>query len=111
MGMSLLKLVVGVLWLGIMVGAEYVKYKDPKQHVAIRVKDLMSKMTLEEKIGQMVQIDRTVATEQIIRDYSIGNIFNILFFLSVLAAAGNDFSTFLVGSDYCLLMGSTTIWI
>lgn len=69
-----MKLVVGVLWLGMVVGAEYVKYKDPKQPVAVRIKDLMSKMTLAEKIGQMVQIDRTVATEQIMRDYSIGSV-------------------------------------
>ncbi|XWS08176.1 hypothetical protein CRYUN_Cryun41cG0057500 [Craigia yunnanensis] len=74
MGMSLVKLVVGVLWLGMVVGAEYVKYKDPKQPVAVRIKDLMSKMTLAEKIGQMVQIDRTAATEQIMRDYSIGSV-------------------------------------
>ena len=80
MGMSLVKLVVGVLCLGMVVGAEYVKYKDPKQPVAVRIKDLMSKMTLAEKIGQMVQIDRTVATEQIIRDYSIGNLFNFILF-------------------------------
>lgn len=52
--------------------AEYVKYKDPKQPVAARVKDLLSRMTLEEKIGQMVQIDWTVATAQIMKDYSIG---------------------------------------
>ncbi|KAJ4720515.1 Beta-glucosidase [Melia azedarach] len=54
--------------------AEYVKYKDPKQPVAVRVKDLLSRMTLEEKIGQMVQIDRTVATAQTMKDYSIGSV-------------------------------------
>lgn len=54
--------------------AEYVKYKDPKQPVAVRVKDLLSRMTLEEKIGQMVQIDRTVATAQTMKDYSIGTV-------------------------------------
>ncbi|OMO75822.1 hypothetical protein CCACVL1_16028 [Corchorus capsularis] len=67
-------LLVGVLWLEVVVGAEYVKYKDPNQPVAARIKDLMSRMTLAEKIGQMVQIDRTVATEQIMRDYSIGSV-------------------------------------
>ncbi|XP_044460769.1 beta-glucosidase BoGH3B-like [Mangifera indica] len=56
------------------VTAEYVKYKDPKQPVAARVKDLLSRMTLEEKIGQMVQIDWTVATAQIMKDYSIGSV-------------------------------------
>ncbi|OMO94445.1 hypothetical protein COLO4_16331 [Corchorus olitorius] len=75
MGRVLVKLLlVGVLWLEVVVGAEYVKYKDPNQPVAARIKDLMSRMTLAEKIGQMVQIDRTVATEQIMRDYSIGSV-------------------------------------
>lgn len=51
---------------------EYVTYKDPEQPVAARVKDLLSRMTLEEKIGQMTQIDRTVATYDFMRTYSIG---------------------------------------
>ncbi|CAK9157282.1 unnamed protein product, partial [Ilex paraguariensis] len=55
-------------------GAEYMEYKDPKQPVAVRVKDLLARMTLEEKIGQMVQIDRTVATADMMRKFYIGNI-------------------------------------
>ncbi|GMI90421.1 hypothetical protein like AT5G04885 [Hibiscus trionum] len=75
MRMSFVKLVVvGVLWLAMVAGAEYVMYKDPKQPVAVRLKDLMSRMTLAEKIGQMTQVDRSVATEQILRDYSIGSV-------------------------------------
>lgn len=72
------------------VGAEeYVKYKDPKQPVALRIKDLMGRMTLEEKIGQMIQIDRTIATPQILNDYSIGmvnsiQIYILFFFTSLL---------------------------
>ncbi|KAH9704803.1 glycosyl hydrolase family protein [Citrus sinensis] len=31
-------------------------------------------MSLEEKIGQMVQIDRTIATVQFLKDYSIGSV-------------------------------------
>ncbi|ESR58911.1 hypothetical protein CICLE_v10014537mg [Citrus x clementina] len=54
--------------------AEYAKYKDPKQPVAVRVKDLLGRMSLEEKIGQMVQIDRTIATVQFLKDYSIGSV-------------------------------------
>lgn len=54
---------------------DYVKYKDPNQPVAVRVEDLLSRMTLEEKIGQMVQIDRTVATADIMRNYYIGNLY------------------------------------
>ncbi|KAK3205527.1 hypothetical protein Dsin_019573 [Dipteronia sinensis] len=56
------------------VEAEYMKYKDRKQPTNTRIKDLMSRMTLSEKIGQMVQLDRTVATAEIMRDYSIGSI-------------------------------------
>lgn len=52
--------------------AEYMKYKDPKQPVGARIKDLMKRMTLEEKIGQMVQIERTVATSEIMKKYFIG---------------------------------------
>jgi hypothetical protein len=53
--------------------AEYLKYKDPKQPLNVRIKDLMSRMTLEEKIGQMVQIDRTVASAEVMKNYFIGN--------------------------------------
>lgn len=49
------------------------KYKDPKQPVGARVKDLLARMTLAEKIGQMVQIDRSVASAQVMRDYFIGD--------------------------------------
>ena len=51
---------------------EYTKYKDPKQPVATRVKDLLSRMTLEEKIGQMVQIDRSVASAELMRNSFVG---------------------------------------
>ncbi|KAG5530583.1 hypothetical protein RHGRI_025518 [Rhododendron griersonianum] len=47
--------------------AEYEKYKDPKQHINVRIKDLMGRMTLEEKIGQMTQIERTVASAEVIK--------------------------------------------
>ncbi|OVA12294.1 Glycoside hydrolase [Macleaya cordata] len=53
---------------------EYMKYKDPKQPLDVRIKDLMDRMTLEEKIGQMVQIDRTAATVEIMKKYSIGSL-------------------------------------
>ncbi|GJX13050.1 putative glycoside hydrolase family 3 C-terminal domain-containing protein [Tanacetum coccineum] len=48
-----------------MVEAEYFKYKDPKQPMNVRIRDLMKRMTLEEKIGQMTQIDRSVASNEI----------------------------------------------
>ncbi|CDP10536.1 unnamed protein product [Coffea canephora] len=56
--------------------AEYMRYKDPKQPVDVRVKDLMSRMTLAEKIGQMSQIDRVVASAEVVRNYYIGSVFN-----------------------------------
>lgn len=54
--------------------AEYLKYKDPKQPVAVRVKDLLSRMTLAEKIGQMTQIERENATADAISKYFIGSV-------------------------------------
>ncbi|XP_057497314.1 uncharacterized protein LOC130782029 [Actinidia eriantha] len=54
--------------------AEYVKYKDPMQPLNRRINDLMKRMLLEEKIGQMAQLDRSVVSPEIMRDYSIGSI-------------------------------------
>ncbi|KAL5708878.1 beta-glucosidase [Ranunculus cassubicifolius] len=56
------------------VDAGYMKYKDPKQPLGSRVKDLLSKMTLEEKIGQMTQIERTVASGDVMKNYFIGSV-------------------------------------
>ncbi|CAI9766306.1 unnamed protein product [Fraxinus pennsylvanica] len=49
-------------------------YKDPNQPINTRIKVLMDQMTYEEKIGQMVQIDRRAATPEIMRDYSIDSL-------------------------------------
>ncbi|MBA0684072.1 hypothetical protein Goari_025680 [Gossypium aridum] len=54
--------------------ATYVKYKDPKQPLGVRIKDLMRRMTLAEKIGQMTQIERTVATPDAMKNYFIGSV-------------------------------------
>lgn len=56
-----------------MTDSEHVKYKDPKLPLNVRIKDLMKRMTLEEKIGQMVQIDRKVASSEVMNKYFIGN--------------------------------------
>ncbi|KAL3518736.1 hypothetical protein ACH5RR_021325 [Cinchona calisaya] len=53
---------------------EYILYKDPKQPIVTRIRDLMSRMTLEEKIGQMAQIDRVYATSELMKNYSIGSL-------------------------------------
>ncbi|CAH1452246.1 unnamed protein product [Lactuca virosa] len=50
------------------------KYKDPKQPLNIRIKDLMKRMTLEEKIGQMTQIERSVASADVMQKYFIGSV-------------------------------------
>ncbi|XP_066319655.1 uncharacterized protein [Miscanthus floridulus] len=54
--------------------AEYVKYKDAKQPINERVQDLLSRMTLEEKIGQMSQIERANATAEVIEKYFVGSV-------------------------------------
>ncbi|KAL0459965.1 UNVERIFIED_CONTAM: Beta-glucosidase BoGH3B [Sesamum latifolium] len=61
------------LWTAV-VEAGYTKYKDPKQPLNVRIKDLISRMTLEEKIGQMTQIERKVASADVIKKYFIGSI-------------------------------------
>jgi len=69
-------LLVGVWLLGSWTGlldAEYMKYKDPKQSVHTRVEDLVRRMTLEEKIGQMLQIERKYASADLVKKYFIGN--------------------------------------
>ncbi|PSS01663.1 Beta-glucosidase like [Actinidia chinensis var. chinensis] len=67
----------GILIMGCwaaIVEAEYMKYKDPKQPIYARIKDLMKRMTLEEKIGQMSQIDRIVASEEVMKKYFLGSV-------------------------------------
>ncbi|PWA86428.1 glycosyl hydrolase family protein [Artemisia annua] len=49
-------------------------YKDANAPIEARVKDLLSRMTLQEKLGQMAQIDRAVATPRVLRDLSIGSV-------------------------------------
>lgn len=54
--------------------AEYTIYKDPKRSISDRIKDLLDKMTLEEKIGQMTQIERSVASTEVMKKYYIGSL-------------------------------------
>ncbi|KAF3334110.1 lysosomal beta glucosidase-like protein [Carex littledalei] len=49
-------------------------YKDPTQPVEARVKDLLSRMTLQEKAAQMAQIERQVAAPATLTDLSIGSV-------------------------------------
>ncbi|KAI3791636.1 hypothetical protein L2E82_05495 [Cichorium intybus] len=57
-----------------MAATENMRYKDPKQPLNVRIKDLMKRMTLEEKIGQMTQIERSVASADVMQKYFIGSI-------------------------------------
>uniref|UniRef100_A0A0D9YFJ7 beta-glucosidase n=1 Tax=Oryza glumipatula TaxID=40148 RepID=A0A0D9YFJ7_9ORYZ len=50
------------------------KYLDPKQPTNTRIKDLISRMTLAEKIGQMTQIERGVASADVMKNYFIGSV-------------------------------------
>ncbi|XP_072990371.1 uncharacterized protein [Typha latifolia] len=54
--------------------AEYLKYKDPKQPLNVRINDLVNRMTLAEKIGQMSQIERENATAGVMQKYFIGSV-------------------------------------
>ncbi|KAF9613853.1 hypothetical protein IFM89_012401 [Coptis chinensis] len=54
--------------------AQYMIYKDPKRKLNARIKDLISRMTVEEKIGQMVQIERKLATGDVMKKYFIGSV-------------------------------------
>ncbi|XP_040377823.1 beta-glucosidase BoGH3B-like isoform X1 [Oryza brachyantha] len=54
--------------------ADYVLYKDATKPVEARVSDLLGRMTLAEKIGQMTQIERQVASPQVLQDYFIGSL-------------------------------------
>ncbi|KEH25596.1 putative glucan 1,3-beta-glucosidase [Medicago truncatula] len=57
-----------------MAEAEHLRYKDSKQPLNTRIKDLIDRMTLEEKIGQMVQIERGVASAEVMNKYFIGSV-------------------------------------
>jgi hypothetical protein len=53
-------------------GGDGAKYKDPTQPLNARIDDLLARMTLAEKIGQMSQIEREKATPDVISSYFIG---------------------------------------
>ncbi|XP_027368433.1 uncharacterized protein LOC113874410 [Abrus precatorius] len=51
-------------------------YMNPNEPIETRLKHLLSLMTLKEKIAQMTQIERSVATPSAIKHFSIGSIFS-----------------------------------
>ncbi|XP_043695385.1 beta-glucosidase BoGH3B-like [Telopea speciosissima] len=52
------------------------RYKDPRLPIEYRISDLLSRMTIHEKIGQMAQIDRSVASPAVLINHSIGSVLN-----------------------------------
>lgn len=80
--LTYLLLTLGLLLLCLTVAAnkeplKNAKYKDPKEPLGVRIKNLMRHMTLEEKIGQMVQVERVNATTEVIKKYFIGMILDL----------------------------------
>ncbi|KAF8018857.1 hypothetical protein BT93_H3675 [Corymbia citriodora subsp. variegata] len=49
-------------------------YKNPDAPIEDRISDLLSRMTLKEKVGQMTQIERRVADPSVLSGFSIGSI-------------------------------------
>jgi hypothetical protein len=53
-------------------GEAYRLYLDRRQPVEHRVRDLLSRMTLSEKVGQMTQTERAVTSPSTIRTFGLG---------------------------------------
>lgn len=49
-------------------------YQDASASIATRVGDLLNRMTLEEKIGQMTQVEKNSLTPDDVRDHLIGSV-------------------------------------
>lgn len=49
-------------------------YKDRNQHLEARIQDLMSQMTLAEKIGQMTQVEKNSIPPEDVTNYFIGSV-------------------------------------
>ncbi|XP_074303100.1 uncharacterized protein LOC141637522 [Silene latifolia] len=51
-------------------------YRNPNSPIEDRVKDLLSRMTLQEKLAQMTQIERNVASSHPLKNLAIGSVLN-----------------------------------
>jgi len=58
--------------------SEYLPYKDSSLSIDERVKDLLSRMTIEEKIGQMLQLNGKIDPEESYRKYHPGSFLHLL---------------------------------
>ncbi len=56
------------------VNAYQYPYKDSSRTIDERVTDLLSRMTLDEKVGQMLQVERLTATTTEVNSYCIGSV-------------------------------------
>lgn len=63
-------------WTCVVSGYDYVKYKDSSLPVDARVEDLLARMTVAEKVGQMAQIERSIASGSVMKKYFLGNLFS-----------------------------------
>ncbi|PKQ14446.1 MAG: beta-glucosidase, partial [Actinobacteria bacterium HGW-Actinobacteria-8] len=52
-------------------------YLDPSAATATRVADLVSRMTLPEKVGQMMQLPGTLGVESSIREFHVGSMLHM----------------------------------
>ncbi|KAG6415214.1 hypothetical protein SASPL_122619 [Salvia splendens] len=80
-GMKMKMMVMVLMVIVVTEAKEYMKYKDPKQPLNARIRDLMKRMSLEENIGQMTQIERMRVSPTLLKKYFIG---------SVLSGAGSS---------------------
>ncbi|CAO2828164.1 unnamed protein product [Amaranthus hypochondriacus] len=71
--MNYYKIILGWCLIKLVLVSSY-GWRDKNEAVEVRVEDLLSRMNLEEKIGQMTQIDRAVASFDVIKTYSIGSV-------------------------------------
>jgi beta-glucosidase len=64
----------GLLLVPAAAGAQTPPYKDPNLPVATRVNDLLSRMTLDEKLGQMTQAERGSVSNAQITQFRLGSL-------------------------------------
>ena len=64
------------LLIGFPISAATYPYQDPNLSIEERVTDLLARMTLAEKAGQMIQTERHLASPEDVKTYCLGSIFN-----------------------------------